>query len=304
MSETICVRVPATCANLGPGFDCLGLALDLWNEVRFSLTGEGFRYRVSGEGGAALNGQADTLLTQSFYRVYQRLGKEPPAGVLAQAENGIPLASGLGSSAAATIAGLMGVNALLGNPLTAGDLLRLATETEGHPDNAAPALLGGLVISAQLEAEIVTRRFEVPALRAVIVRPEVELLTRAARAVLPHSVLRADAVFNLSRVTLVVEALRDGDLDLLAKVMDDKLHQPYRLAHIPGGWAAYAAAKRFGAAALSGAGPSIIAFVPDSDAEAALGAMKAAFGEAGIGSRGFSTRPSSSGAALTISAEQ
>ncbi len=304
MTQSITVRVPATSANLGPGFDCLGLALDLWNEVRFSLAGEGFTYTVSGEGAESLNGQADTLLAQSFYSVYKKLGKNTPPAVLAQAKNGIPLASGLGSSAAATVAGLMGANALLGNPLTVSDLLKMAASLEGHPDNAAPAFWGGLVVSAELDNEILSQRFDVPALTTVIVRPEVELLTRASRAILPHSILRADAVFNLSRVTLVVEALREGNLELLAKVMDDKIHQPYRLAHIPGGWAAYWAAKRFGAAALSGAGPALIAFVPASDAEAALGAMRAAFGEAGIGSRGFSTRPTSSGAALTISAEQ
>jgi len=287
MTELVRVRVPATCANLGPGFDSLGVTLDLWNEVEFRLGGSGFHHLVQGEGRDALNEKPDSLLERAFYRVFSFLQRPAPAGAQALANNRIPLSSGLGSSAAAVIGGLLGANALLGEPLTREQILNLATELEGHPDNAAPALLGGLTASVKLETEILARRFDVPRLTAVIVRPEVELLTRAARAVLPRSVLHADAVFNLSRAPLVMEALRQGDLDLLGKVMDDRLHQPYRLAHIPGGAAAYETAKGFGAAALAGAGPSILVITRPEQAEPAMRAIQTSFSGVGIDSRGW-----------------
>lgn len=288
MTDFVCVRVPATCANLGPGFDSLGMTLDLWNEVEFRLRGSGFRHLVEGEGREALNEKPHSLLESAFYRTFAFAGHPAPEGVQALARNRIPLSSGLGSSAAAVIGGLLAANALMEGALTGETLLNLASELEGHPDNAAPALLGGLTASVKLpNGEILTRRFNLPPLQAVIVRPEVELLTRAARAVLPRSVLHTDAVFNLSRAPLVMEALRSADLSLLEKVMDDRLHQPYRLAHIPGGQAAYETAKGFGAAALAGAGPSLLVLPRAGQAEPALQAIQAAFRQAGIESRGW-----------------
>jgi homoserine kinase len=223
-------------------------------------------------------------------------------GVKISAHNEIFMSSGLGSSAAAIVAGLCGANEMLGKPLNQNEILKLANEMEGHPDNVAPALLGGLVVSVMAGAEIISRRYEIPAWTIVIVKPNVEWLTRTARAVLPKSVSRADAVYNLGRGTLVVDALRNGDLDLLQKVMDDRIHQPYRLKHITGGASAYKAAKQFGAAALSGAGPSIIAFVESQNAERAMRAMTSKFEERGIESRGVVTQPSREG--VTVIGEQ
>ncbi len=288
------IRVPATSANLGPGFDCLGLALNIWNEVSFEPA-EKLIYHVTGEGAEKLNKGTKNLLTKAFGNLYQVCGK-PVQIVKIYAHNEILMSSGLGSSAAAIVAGLFGANEMLGQPMSPNELLKLATEMEGHPDNVAPALLGGLVVSVMDQEEIFTKRYEVPELTVVIVKPILDWPTRTARAVLPKSVSRADAIHNIGRTALVVDALRNGDLDLLQKVMDDRIHQPYRLKHISGGMTAYKTAKRFGAAALSGAGPSIINFVLPERAEQARCEIEKVFQERGIETRGLITKPSTLGA--------
>jgi len=287
------IRVPATSANLGPGFDCLGLALNIWNEIQFEPA-EKLAYKVVGEGADKLNKGTKNLLTKAFAFMYEIYGREMH-GVSIHAKNEILMSSGLGSSAAAIVAGLFGANEMLGGQLSESELLKLATEMEGHPDNVAPALLGGLVVSVIAGSEIITRRYETPQLTTVIVKPNVDWPTRVARAVLPKSVSRADAVYNIGRATLVVDALRNGDLDLLQKIMDDRIHQPYRLKHILGGMSAYKTAKKFGAAALSGAGPSIIAFVAPEQAKQAKLEIISVFEERGINAHGIITRPSKLG---------
>ncbi len=287
------IRVPATSANLGPGFDCLGLTLNIWNEVSFE-SAEKLSYHVTGEGAEKLNKGTRNLLTKSYALLHEACGQKMD-NVEICAHNDILMSSGLGSSAAAIVAGLFGANEMLGKPLHEVNLLKLATEMEGHPDNVAPALLGGLVVSVMAREEIITRRHEIPELTIVIVKPIVEWLTKTARAVLPKSVSRADAIHNIGRTALVVEALRNGDLDLLQKVMDDRIHQPYRLRHISGGPAAYKVAKQFGAAALSGAGPSIINFVKPESAEQARQEISQVFQERGIETREIITKPSSMG---------
>lgn len=288
------IRVPATSANLGPGFDCLGLTLDIWNEVRFEES-DSMSYQVTGEGAEKLNHRPKNLLTDSFKRVFEICDK-PMTEVNLQAHNNILHSSGLGSSAAAIVAGIYGANELLSKPLDTNALIKLATEIEGHPDNVAPAFLGGLVVSVMTESEVITRRYDVPPLSVVIVKPEVQWRTRTARSVLPNTVSRTDAIFNIGRTPLVIDALRDGDLTLLQKVMDDRIHQSYRLNHIPAGIAAYEAAKQFGAAALSGAGPSLICFVSPDNAENAREKLIDVFTKQAIRSRGLITKPSSLGA--------
>lgn len=287
------LRVPATSANLGPGFDCLGLALDLWNEVTFEPAEE-IRYEVAGEGAEVLNGQAHNLLTEAFERAAQVAGRK--LGAIIRARNGIPPGSGLGSSAAAIVAGLWGANELLGCPFSPLELLHLATQMEGHPDNVSPALLGGLTVSVLVADEVIVQRYPVPEMSLVVVQPQVHWPTQVARAVLPASVPRSDAIFNLGRVALVTEALRNGDLPLLQKVMEDRLHQPYRLPHIPGGLAAFECARSFGAAALSGAGPSLIVFTSPEQASDTRESLIAAFAQEGISARGWLLRPSLQGA--------
>jgi homoserine kinase len=287
------IRVPATSANLGPGFDCMGMALDIWNEITFEPAEKTY-YHAIGEGADKLNKGSKNLLTKAFSNLYETCGKKSQP-VKIMADNKIFMSSGLGSSAAAIVAGLFGANEMLGKPLSDSDLLNLATEMEGHPDNVAPALLGGLVISASDSDTILFRRHEIPNWCVVLVYPQVEWLTHTARAVLPKSVSRADAVFNIGRAVLVADALRDGNLDLLKKIMDDRIHQPYRLGHIAGAVKAYQTAQQFGAVALSGAGPSLITFVNVVDAELAEQAITESFEAQGIQSKSIVTKPSQLG---------
>ncbi|MHB8777010.1 MAG: homoserine kinase [Anaerolineales bacterium] len=290
------IRVPATSANLGPGFDCLGLALDIWNEISFEAADK-LTYQVTGEGAEKLNKGTKNLLTKSYAFLHEVCGKEMN-GARICAHNGILMSSGLGSSAAAIVAGLFGANEMLGRPLNENELLKLATQLEGHPDNVAPALFGGLVVSVMAREEIITQRYEIPLLTLVIVKPDLDWPTRASRAVLPRSVPRTDAIFNIGRAALVVDALRNGDLGLLQKVMDDRIHQSYRLKNIAGGMPAYKVAKQFGAAALSGAGPSIINFVLPENADQSKKEIARIFEERGISTKTIVTVPSKLGVNL------
>ena len=297
MPDSVTVRVPATSANLGPGFDCLGLALDLWNEVEVRLGGPEWRVSVSGEGAGRLPDGDQNLIAAALRRYFRAHGLEAPRGGSIACRNRVPCGSGLGSSATAAVAGLLAGAALTG-PVDMESLLPLAAELEGHADNAAAALLGGLCVSLHTPAGWTVRRFDTPALRAALVLPDFDLPTRAARRALPDRVAHADAVFNLGRSVLVVEALRGGDLTLLRAVMDDRLHQPYRLELIPGARAALEAARACGAAvALSGAGPSLIAFCEGDPLDPAR-AMQAAFSAAGLTSRTWTLAASNRGAHL------
>jgi homoserine kinase len=200
---------------------------------------------------------------------------------------------------------LLGANGLLGNPFTDEEILKLAIENEGHPDNVAPAMLGGLVASIVYEGRVISLKLPTRANRSpmhvTIVLPDFDFPTRQARAILPKQVDRKDAIYNISRAVLVTEALRTGDLDLLGKAMTDALHQPYRLPLIPGAQAAMDAARHAGAAAvaLSGAGPSLIAF--SSKEDPVIGAaMKRAFEAAGLSARIFELGTSYEGAEVFI----
>ncbi len=297
------VKVPATSANLGPGFDALGLALDLWNETKFTPADK-FSLHIEGEGANRLAPNQKNLIVRSMQKVYDAAGKQM-SPVCIHCINRIPLASGLGSSAAAIITGLLGANAMLDNPLSSTDILTLATEIEGHPDNVAPALMGGLVVSTMNESKVVARKIigaqHVVPLCVTITLPDFNFPTKQARAALPKHVSMKDAVHNISRAVLVIEAFRNGDLDLLGKVMDDVLHQPYRLPLIPGAREAMDAAKKAGAsaAALSGAGPSLIAFSAKQDANIGE-AMKRAFESVGLSARVFELGISEEGAKIEI----
>ena len=295
------VRVPATTANLGPGFDCLGMALDLWNDVRFSLEGDGIRVTSTGEHGESLPTDATNLVARSFLRLYEEAGVAAPAGLAIHCEVRVPPSSGLGSSAAAAVAGLMGANTLLGRPFDRARLLELAALVDGHPDNVAATLLGGLTIVVRKEDALLTKKILVPEVHVGLAVPDLAFSTRAARAGLPTQVSMKDAVFNLGRTPLVVEALRTGDYDLLSQVMEDRLHQAARLKLIPGGRAAWIAAQQAGAAAVavSGSGPSLIAFVSlATDALRVARAMADAFGSMGVVARPLGLSASAAGATV------
>ncbi len=254
------VTVPATSANLGPGFDALGLALALRNEAWLE-EGPGVAVRVEGEGAASLDAGADNVVARGARMAFEAAGR-PFRGLRIRCVNRIPLARGLGSSAAAWVCGLAGANALLGSPLDRDALLALATRAEGHPDNVAAALLGGLTVSCADGDRVLAVSLPVAAaVRFVALVPEAESSTREARAVLPDVVPRRDAVFNVQRVSLLLAALGAGRGDLLGPAMADRLHQPYRLPLFPWMEAVQAAAVRAGAAGcvLSGAGSAMLA---------------------------------------------
>ena len=299
------VKVPATTANLGPGFDALGLALDLWNEAEFIATDDRqITLTIQGEGEGKLPTDANNPIVEAALQIYE-MAKKPCNGIRIHCINRVPLSSGLGSSSTAMLTGLLGANALLGNPFNDEEILKLAIENEGHPDNVAPAMLGGLVASIVYEGRVISIKLPARANRSpmhvTIVLPDFDFPTRQARAILPKQVDRKDAIYNISRAVLVTEALRTGDLDLLGKAMTDALHQPYRIPLIPGAQAAMDAAHHAGAGAvaLSGAGPSLIAF--SSKPEPAIGqAMKRAFEAAGLTARTFELGTSNEGAEVYI----
>jgi homoserine kinase len=280
------VRVPATSANLGPGFDALGLALALHNEVtieeadRVSVT-------VEGEGSGRLDAGAKNVVARGAALAFEIAGRAFP-GARLHCVNRIPLSRGLGSSAAAWVGGLLAANALMGEPLDRDGLLAAATRAEGHPDNVAAALFGGLTVSCADGARVIAVGLPVPReVDWVVLLPETESSTREARAVLPESVPRVDAIFNVQRVSLLLAALGAGRTDLLELAMQDRLHQPYRRRLFP--WMDAVAAAGRGAGALgcvlSGAGPSLLAAVRPRGGESVARAMEEALRAAGIAGR-------------------
>lgn len=300
MPDSITVKVPATTANLGPGFDSLALALDLWNVTTFTLGGQGLTVNIIGEGADSLALDEKNLTLQAFLQLYRFRNVTPPANLQVHCENQLPLGSGLGSSASAVLAGLLGANALVGNPLSAEEILFMGTGLEGHPDNISAALLGSLVIMATRENSLLTRRIEISPIQTVVVVPNFNFPTAEARAALPKMIPFGDAVFNIGHTALVVEALRSGDLTLLAQAMEDRLHQPYRLKLIPGSVDAIEAARHAGAAAagLSGAGPGLIAFCGNGISAEIASAMVGALEKAGLTSRSYRLSSTSNGAVV------
>ncbi|MGA1264989.1 MAG: homoserine kinase [Prochlorothrix sp.] len=288
---TLTVTVPATTANLGPGFDCLGAALTLYNRFTFTRLEPGAPQpqlellNPGGKDGESLALDSDNLLWRSILRFYQEIGQEPDPLHIA-IEMGVPLARGLGSSATAIVGGLVGANALAGNPLTAAQIGALATELEGHPDNVIPAQLGGCRLAATGLAtpadpnpwqfcEISWHPDFVP----VVAIPNFELSTEAARQVLPATYSRADAIFNAAHVGLLLQALATGNGDWLRSALQDRIHQPYRQALIPGFAAVHTAAQAAGAFGLviSGAGPTLLAIAPAALAADVAEAMATAW---------------------------
>lgn len=284
--KTVRLRVPATTSNLGPAFDCLGLALGLYNELVVELHDQkgGATVEITGEGEKTLPRGDDNLIVKAAHA----FGARPDRLVL-RAVNRVPLARGLGSSAAAAVAGLCAANAVFETGFTREQLLDYAAALDGHPDNAAPALFGGLTLCLRERDGLrVTRLAVHEGLRVVVCVPEFELETKKARAVLPATLLREDAVYNIGRAALLVHALERGDWDALASAMDDRLHQPHRASLVPGLSAVLRAARQAGpcGAALSGAGPSVLALcAPGADAAKIGSAMELAWQSAGVASR-------------------
>ena len=281
----VTVEVPASSANLGAGYDCLGLALAITNridvEVRAWSRGD-IELTVEGEGRDELRADRDNRFVRGLEATLRASRGElsEEVGWRISMDNQIPLARGLGSSAAATVGGILAGNALAGEALSMPEMLRIATEIEGHPDNAAAALLGGFVVSAVGDeglSDVEAIRFDAPRdLRAVLFIPELRLATDQMRAALPASVPLTDAVANLGAVAVGVAGLATGRYDLLARLTADRLHEPYRAAVYPQLPRMVGAAREAGAlgACLSGAGSTILAF---ADSMASMTSIEAAF---------------------------
>lgn len=293
------VRVPATTANLGPGFDALGMAVGLDIDLEFMVVSEEpveVVTEIKGEGGDYLPRNASNMIYRSAQELASYLNCELPPLTM-RVTNRIPLSRGLGSSASAIVGGLYCANLVLGSPVDNGTILKLATKIEGHPDNVAPALFGGLVVSTMDGDDVRYARLEPPeGLVLIVAIPSFPLSTHAARGALPGMLMFSDAVYNISRSSLLVAALGQGRFDLLRCAMDDKIHQPYRKKLVPGMDDVFNAALAAGAhgVALSGAGPSLIAFasaLPETIGKA----MCETWAAHGIESSIFITKPSSRG---------
>ena len=262
MSRKAIARIPASTTNLGPGFDVLGLALQLYSTVELEETESGKEVFVSGIDADKIPSAPENISLQAAELIFKRSGNELK-GLRLVLTNGIPAIRGLGGSGTAILGGLLTANLLCGEPFSRSELLNFACEIDGHPDNVAASLLGSLVVSA-VDADVVhTVKLDCNAnLHVVVAIPDFPLSTKEARQVLPKSVEFNDAVFNVSRSSLLVAAIAAGNFRMLSKAMDDRLHQPYRIPLIPGFDEIAEAATQAGAlsVALSGAGPTIAAY--------------------------------------------
>jgi len=322
-TSTFTVTVPATTANLGPGFDCIGAALSLYNSFQFSLlepsATEKLKITVTGAEAAKVKTDDSNLAYVAFVKLYDRLNQSPPP-VAIHIDMQVPLARGLGSSATAIIGGLVGANELAGAPLSQVEVMQLAIELEGHPDNVVPALLGGCRLAASnappqppLSKGGLREEFPLtdagltqspplskggqgggsweicdipwhPNVVPVVAIPDFELSTAEARKVLPADYSKADAIFNAAHLGLLVRALETGNENWLRCALQDKIHQPYRQSLIKGYEAVQQAALNAGAyeMVISGAGPTLLALTDVANAVAVEKGMAAAWMEFGV----------------------
>ena len=259
------VKVPATSANIGPGFDSLGIAFNLYNTFTFEEIDEGIIISGCQEG---FNDE-DNLVYLSMIRTLDILGYKLK-GIKINIEADIPISRGLGSSAACIVGGIMGASGLAGNLLSKDEILKIATEIEGHPDNVCPALFGGMTLSIMEDGEIIYNHMQIAnGLKFHALVPDFTLSTLEARAVLPQSISHKDAIYNVSRVALLVSALSSGRFELLKYGLQDKLHQIYRGGMIPHYNEVIDICNNCGSIGtfLSGAGPTIMAITHDKDVD-------------------------------------
>lgn len=262
------IQIPATSANMGPGFDSIGIAVSLYNHIWVEEIAEGLQIEVKRRQPIPIPTDETNLIYQTMRFFYEKKGLEMPGVHLIQ-EDFIPMVRGLGSSAACIVGGLFAANALAGNICSRDELAQMAAQLEGHPDNSNPAIFGSMVVGALDEKEMKYVRLELPKdLVFAIMVPDFPVSTEKARAVLPESYSRGDVVFNASRAALLVASMLTGKYENFDMVMEDRVHQPYRAALIPNMEAIFAHAKEYGAAAsyLSGAGSTLMAMVKREDA--------------------------------------
>jgi len=291
VGKKVRVSVPSTTANLGPGFDCLGAALDLHNEFVFTRIdggGDHFDLIMESSDGNHLRGGPENLVFRAAQKVLASANVSPFA-LEARVKLAVPPARGLGSSATAIVAGLIGANAIMDSPLSKEKLLELAIDIEGHPDNVVPSLLGGLCLTARSASHrwrIVRCDWD-NSIKAVVAIPAIRLSTSEARRVMPKNIPISDAVTNMGALTLLLNGLKTGNSELIKEGMFDKLHEPYRWKLIKGGLEVKQAALEAGAlgCAISGAGPSILALCREENGKLISQAMVKAWEKAGVASR-------------------
>ena len=279
------VFVPATTANIGSGFDCLGAALSLHNIFEFSLSADRLTITASGEGADKVERDETNLVYRAIAKFYQHIDRPIPA-IAFHTDTAIPLSRGLGSSATAIVGGLFGANLLAGSPLDRMEILALAIAMEGHPDNVAPALLGG----CQLIASNQTGGWEFCDLQwhesigLAVAIPDFELSTAKAREVLPKQFSMQDAVFNASHLALLTHGIQTGNASWLKAGLQDRLHQPYRQSLIRGMADVQTAAIAAGAygMVISGAGPTLLSLAPMGTIESVAQAMQQAWLAIGV----------------------
>lgn len=288
----VTVRVPATSANLGPGFDSLGLALDVFAEITVTFAG------------APLppgDDVGERIVLAAVRATYAQLGRPVPEGLQARYGVSIPLGRGMGASAVARVAGVLAVNENEGHPLDPEACLVLASELEGHGDNACPALFGGVQVCVQVDGRFVHTGCRYPAdAQVALLVPDHTMATKDARRVLPDTYSRADAVFNSGRTALLVAALANGEYGLLDEATQDRIHQRQRATLFPPLFDIFAAAKGAGAHAawLSGAGSTVAALCSGDAARPAAAAMLATLQAAGMSGRTIVTRIAPKGAEI------
>jgi len=273
----ISVRVPATSANLGPGYDAVGLALSLSMRIGLGRSSHP-EIEIQGTGADLIPRGPEHPAYRAARFVAELVGESDIHFRLVQ-ENGIPPTRGLGGSAAALVGGAVAANELFGGQIAPPDLLNIVCELDGHPDNAAPALLGGLVIGTLTPTGVSAVRLEPKHLKVAVAVPDFAVSTTEARRALPDSVPHRDAAFNVGRSGLLLGALATGEYGLLRVAMQDRLHQPYRAHLIPGLENVIETALANGAhgACLSGSGPTVLAFAPEVRTKAIAIAMHRAF---------------------------
>jgi aspartate kinase len=297
------VRVPATTANLGSGFDCLGMALSLYLDIEMEKIDCGFVFQAEGEGSEILSSDRNNLIYKAASLVIEKIGLNPEKeGIKISIRNEIPVERGLGSSASAIIGGILAAAELYDLDITREEVLQMAFSLEGHLDNIVPALIGGFTISYRDQnGQIKWVKLDIPHdLRAVVGIPPFTLSTEEMRKVLPKQVSLQDAVDNLSKSALLVNALQQSKWELIPEAMQDRIHQPFRLPFIKGAKNIFSEVQKSGIAgvALSGSGPTIISLVKDEAENEIIRIMKKTFHSAGIKSQVILLDPDLDGARI------
>ncbi|KUG04553.1 homoserine kinase [hydrocarbon metagenome] len=288
------VRAPATTANLGPGFDTLGMALELYLQVEAEFSQSGIEIVFSGaRDRSIMESPQENLIYKAMNFVF-RQARYSPTGLYIEIDNDIPIGKGLGSSAAAIVAGMYSANRLIGDPFLPAELLHWAVKMEGHADNIVPSITGGLAVAMVYEGEVYYQQVRPGGQLGVVVAvPDFILPTEQSRAVLPRNVPMQNAVWNLQRACFLLASLQNGDFSNLAKAMDDMIYQPFRKVFIPGFDQILQSAIEAGAmgVALSGAGPSILAFTAPGQEMDIGKAMQKAFNEVGVSAQVLYLKP-------------